>query len=299
MSRLSSYLRSLKIRKPSRLHDFDKNPALASSREEIVITGHPPHRMATFSADEIIGSSIRQTGKFQEDAILKVLDFVGKDSARGTVFLDIGANIGTHSIFALNNGFSRAVCVEPEPNNFMLLRINQILNGVEDRCINIRAAVSDTDSVVKMELSGTNYGDHRILALDTAKGNAFNESSRQTINIQTTTFNGLLERIKVDPRELGLIWIDTQGHEGHVLSCADVIEKTNTPIVLEFWPYGLQRSGGYPMLRQLFQRSSRIYDLSTSLNGQKPLSLDQLDQLYQANSLGKKAAFWHADLLIL
>ncbi len=255
--------------------------------------------MATFAADKIIGASIRQTGKFQEDAILKVIDFIGHNADKCPVFLDIGANIGTHSIFALHNGFSKAICVEPEPNNFMLLRVNQILNSVEDRCANVQAAISFENSTVKMELCDTNYGDHRILASDAAEGNAFNESARQTIDIQTMTLDGLLAHCAVDPKDIGLIWIDTQGHEGHVLSKADLVENANVPVVLEFWPYGLQRSSGYPLLRQFLQRHARIYDLSKTLAGQRRLSIKTIDRLYEANAYGDKAAYWHTDFLVM
>ena len=45
-----------------------------------------------------------------------------------------------------------------------------------------------------------------------------------------------------------LIWMDTQGFEGYVLKGANNLLKFRMPMVLEFWPYGLKRSGCYDLL---------------------------------------------------
>ncbi|WP_449411898.1 FkbM family methyltransferase [Methylobacterium komagatae] len=52
------------------------------------------------------------------------------------------------------------------------------------------------------------------------------------------TRQGLSERL---PRSL--IWIDVQGWELQVLLGARAAVAAGVPIVIEFWPYGLQRNG--------------------------------------------------------
>ena len=45
-----------------------------------------------------------------------------------------------------------------------------------------------------------------------------------------------------------LAWIDVQGYEGFVLAGAQRLTAVRTPLVIEFWPYGLERAGSYSKL---------------------------------------------------
>jgi len=50
------------------------------------------------------------------------------------MFVDVGANIGTTSIPAvLSEGFASAVAIEPEPENVRVLRLNVLLNDLDER----------------------------------------------------------------------------------------------------------------------------------------------------------------------
>lgn len=43
--------------------------------------------------------------------------------------------------------------------------------------------------------------------------------------------------------DIKLIWIDTQGHEGHVFGGGENLFSRDIPVVSEIWPYGLKRAG--------------------------------------------------------
>ncbi|MGB8816535.1 MAG: FkbM family methyltransferase, partial [Rhizobiaceae bacterium] len=266
---------------------------------DILITGKPPFRMATFDKDRVIGLLIRLYGHFQEDAVLDVIKFVGLDPRRKT-FLDIGANIGTHGIYALGQGFDKAICIEPDPGNFMLLKINQILNGLDGRCTNINAAVSSGATELQFELSETNFGDHRI-RLDAGSDNTqYAEQNRKVISVKAQTLDAIMASHSIDASQIGLAWIDTQGHEGHVFSGASKLIAANVPIVMEFWPYGLNRSGGYPMLREYLSRQTRIYDIRKPLEGQPSLSIAEIDAMFESwikRETGTNAE--HTDFLVM
>ena len=49
--------------------------------------------------------------------------------------------------------------------------------------------------------------------------------------------------------------MDTQGHEGNVLSGATNIIKSRVPIITEFWPYGLKRSNGLNLFYDVLSNS--------------------------------------------
>lgn len=308
MSKLSHFLRRMRARRQP------DNHATASARTastathslaqllpetEIVVTGNPPLRMATFLRDRYIGESIRLNGFAEERAILDVTNFTGIRQGR-TTFLDVGANIGTHTLFALQHGFDRAICIEPEPDNYTLLRVNQILNGAEQRCININSAASMMTGDLQIELSEINYGDHRIRNETSTAADMAAAQNRKTVQVQADTINAMLEKASVNPAEIGMAWIDTQGHEGHVLAGASALEGANVPIVIEFWPYGLESSGGYAMLREFLQRQYRVLDIRKPLACQTSITLDELDRLFDELLKRETAEISvHTDLLIL
>jgi hypothetical protein len=47
----------------------------------------------------------------------------------------------------------------------------------------------------------------------------------------------------LDPAQEYLLWVDVQGHEGHVLLGAEALVARRTPAVLEFWPAQLRLAG--------------------------------------------------------
>lgn len=267
--------------------------------------------MMTYTADKVIGEAIRQSGRFEETDIEQargIIEGLGV-SVELSTFLDVGANIGTHSLFSLRCGFRRAVCIEADPRNFKLLRANQILNDVDQDCVNILAAASSKAGESTFELSPTNFGDHRV-RLETARQHLHDEGSWQLITVSTKPLDTILSDVSVNYRDIGLVWIDTQGHEGHVLSGAGELLRTGVPIVAEFWPYGLERSGGYKLLRDAISNSGRrMFDLRQCIVSGNPKQIDleiELDEIYQSmleNESNKnrqpKTEPTHTDMVII
>ncbi len=102
---------------------------------------------------------------------------------------------------------------------------------------------------------------------------------------------------------IGLCWIDTQGHEGHVLAGARALCASRSPIVIEFWPFGLQQSGGYGLLREIITLGAfEIFDLSHPMEQANPtrIPVETLDLMYKEYlSLGEQDGGRHTDLLLV
>lgn len=253
--------------------------------------------------DKVIGKSFKNTGSFAEkdiDALLNAL-FIANVTVTKTIFLDVGANIGGHTIHALRQGFEKAICLEPDNDNFSLLRANQILNGLDCRCQNICAAASIETGVSIMEQSPSNFGDHRIKARHIHGPDIHSEYNWDTTEVETVTLDDVFNEYRLD--QVGLAWIDTQGHEGHVLKGAKKLLGSGSPIVLEFWPYGLTRSGGWPMLLETLRSSNKsIFDVKTSIanNMLAPLQITDIERLFDdlLNDENKHNSA-HTDLLLL
>jgi FkbM family methyltransferase len=74
-----------------------------------------------------------------------------------TVLWDIGANVGSFSIFAAKRGIS-VVAVEPMPQNLHLLTENIALNGVMDNCLVLPIPLSRSTRPNTMWLTSGEFG---------------------------------------------------------------------------------------------------------------------------------------------
>jgi hypothetical protein len=137
------------------------------------------------SADEIISRSLYCRGEYELEFSSRAVALLRRiqqcpPKGEGTI-VDIGANNGVISIGMLYTGeMESAIAIEPEPQNFSLLQKNVSQNGLEERFICLPYAVSDKKERVLLELSGTDFGDHRIRAASRT-GNSdehFHESGR-------------------------------------------------------------------------------------------------------------------------
>ena len=81
----------------------------------------------------VVGSWLIWHGGWQRREIITAVELLSAAGrlSRDTVFVDVGAHIGTHTVYALRTGrFARAVAFEPAPRNARLLAMNLELNGL-------------------------------------------------------------------------------------------------------------------------------------------------------------------------
>ena len=162
----------------------------------------------------------------------------------GTV-IDVGGYIGMSSTtFLLEDIFEKSLAFEPSPVNYQLLQKNIKSNDLEGRLKAFNIALSDQSGDIQFELSGKNYGDHRVRN-NSEKGH-FGEESREVINVKAYKFDDFLNENKdIDQTDIRLIWMDIQGHEAKFIAGASEFIKSHpdVPIMMEFWPYAMLRSG--------------------------------------------------------
>lgn len=202
--------------------------------------------------DRGVGRVTFMTGDYDLDVMADALALVGEavgrpDVLSGKVFVDVGANVGTSSIPAvLRFGARRSVAFEPAADNFRLLAANIALNDLAGRIETRRVGVSDAPGVAQLELSQANSGDNRIRSATGAADvfDAYGENRRATVDVELVRLDDALADAEVDATDVGLVWIDTQGHEGHVLAGAPRLLEARVPVICEYWPYGLRRADG-------------------------------------------------------
>lgn len=235
--------------------------------------------------DAHIGRSLFTKGRRSEmgiirraAALLRHID--GPDALAEKTFLDVGANIGTSVITALlEYDFADAVTFEPEADNFETLRLNLVLNGVADRVAALNVAVSDKPGSAELAVNDTQSGKHFIATYS-------GDESMATVVVPTVTLDDLSVRRIIDAPRVGMIFIDAQSHEGHILRGAQVLTQRGCPVVFEFDPRGALRAGDFELLVEILrQHYTHFVDLRKSRIPDTPeyelRALDELDQFVQ------------------
>lgn len=245
------------------------------------------------AGDQVIGRSLFVNGEFDFEKFAVVTRMLG-DRWKGRLLIDVGANCGPICIPAVKRGyFSQAIAVEPEPFNHALLAANIQLNDLTSRIATLNVAFGPKDNeALAFELSATNLGDHRVRMREDS--GLMQEAGRRTVSVRSETFDSMIEH--VDPSNT-LIWIDTQGFEGHVLAGARRALSRRVPLVVEFWPYAMQRAGSYAVLKEVLVAAGyeEYCDLDAGQDWTR-LTPERLDELKAA--LEKKGVYAYTDLLL-
>ncbi len=132
----------------------------------------------------------------------------GFELRSGDLVVDVGANVGIFSVYAVRRGAARVLAVEPHPNNAAFLERNLRTNeatGVEVA----RCALADRDGTVRLTLAAKGVA-HRLCDRD-QDGAAPTES----IEVTAETLAGLCRARGVE--RIDLLKLDCEGAEGLIL----------------------------------------------------------------------------------
>ena len=160
-------------------------------------------------------------------------------SLQGGVCLDVGANIGFHTVLMsqLVGPSDKVVAFEPEARNFRLLDLNLRLNGATNVTA-LRTAVGDRTGTCRLALNPKNYGDNRV-----ADSGSMPWESRE---VPLTTVDEALADLP--DGAVKFIKIDVQGYEWHVLQgMKATLDRNREAIVaIEIFPGALRQAGSSP-----------------------------------------------------
>lgn len=243
-------------------------------------------RLTLDSKDWLIGKYLYVRGSHEAHETRSAVELLRREGylvqPKSETVLNVGANIGMTCIGLLKAGyFQKAIAFEPAPDSYRLLIQNINQNGLQDRIQPFPLALSSQEGTLDLELSGDNSGDNRIRQAN--RPGFFHEEKRPTIQVPATTLDNLLaENGNLRNEKVDLVWVDIQGHEGHFFQGACKFLGRGIPIVSEFWPYGIERSGMSPS--QFHQDLSRLftdfYVLAGELPQKRPIS--ELNSLFAA-----------------
>jgi len=187
--------------------------------------------------------------------------------AEGNTIVDVGANIGWHTLeYARLVGSSGKVfAFEPVVENFNLLQKNIHTNNYQNISCT-QKAISNQIKQVTIELS-TRIGDHRIIEEKS--------SDRPTIKVDAITLDSFFK----NENKIDFLKIDAEGYDFFVLQGAEQIIQKNPQLVIfiEFNPYLLNLNNVEPkkLVEFLINLGFTLYDVENS-NNVEPSTLSDI-----------------------
>lgn len=190
---------------------------------DLVVRTFSDHRLA-FDPNEFMGRTIMEQGHWQRDDLDWVVEQLGSQP-RGRVFLDVGAHIGTQSVYALIGGaFDRAIAVEPMAANVTTIRLNALLNDLPIAVIPSAAGAARGRSLFNPDPRNSGGGSLHP---------SFHGQRGGDIEVEVDRLDAMLDRLAVSPAEIGLVWIDVEGFEREVLAGMPALLEARVPLFIE------------------------------------------------------------------
>lgn len=213
--------------------------------------------------DHFVGNVISSTGDYEAYETSIILNNIEK----GDTVVDIGANIGFHTILFANKVGSKGkvFAFEPDPVSYEILLKNIKANNFKN-VIASSLAISNKKAVLNLYKSKDNYGDNRVYSSDISGTN---------LKIKADSLDNFFKDFITRGDKISLLKIDTQGFEPFVISGAkQLIEKNKPTLIFEYWPYGYlhSKSNGTEMLNDLKKIYKDIYLIDE--NNQKTVKAD-------------------------
>mmetsp|Transcript_50228 Transcript_50228/g.116615 ORF Transcript_50228/g.116615 Transcript_50228/m.116615 type:complete len:305 (+) Transcript_50228:98-1012(+) len=203
----------------------------------------PPPRIFTYnvSVDQVISKDIQRFGVWEE-SITRAICRVAAEARAGN-FLDVGANIGAHTLAVVPcfGNQSSIYSVEAVPSNVEHLVASVLANGYKNVVVVPNAVGSPWDPpTIKMEVNKFSKGASRL---------ASNKSTAEwhdETQVKLSTLDAIAER---EPGMMKLLYMkmDIEGSEGRALQGAKKLLSKAPPchVSVELNPVLLERVGSH------------------------------------------------------
>ncbi len=187
-----------------------------------------------------------------------ILDTIAKYLKQGDTFIDIGANIGQHSMFAASvvGNLGKVYSFEPIPRIYNQLLDSVHLNNFDNIIKVYNIALGEKDDEKTLHISSKNVG-----------GSSFVETrgSDEKIQVKITKGDNILLQLK----NIDFIKMDVEGYEYEALSGIQGTLKLYRPIiVMEFNGESYIRNGnqGKKIVSLLNNLEYSLYDIGDYMN---------------------------------
>ncbi len=249
------------------------SPVVNLFKPDFVMIGN--NKMYIDKDDRVVSLSLILNGVWEEYET----ELFKRNLRLGDTVIDVGANIGYHTLIAAeivgNNG--QVYAFEPDPKNFGILKRNVEVNGYKNVTL-VNKALSNKNGVGKLFLSEEdNHGDFRIFGSD---------DDRKSVDIELIKLDSFFgSRIP----KINVIKMDVQGAEALVFKGASRTLKSNKrlKVFTEFWPRALRQSGSSAKEYSdvLVKNRFKIYEIDSLEKRTAKVPFQKLFEKYPEDSL--------------
>ncbi|MCV0397602.1 MAG: FkbM family methyltransferase [Rhizobiaceae bacterium] len=229
----------------------------ALSHDITAITMDCGDHVISFSPKELVGRHLYVKGHFDRDrveALLGMLEGAGRIPAGGATVLDIGANIGTQSVYFAKSGkVARVLAIEPDPRNLALLRRNVAENRLEAIVTVIPLAIADFEGTAQLFRKAGNHGESSLLP------GAHDETP---VDIVVRPLGPVLADAGIAEDAVDLVWMDIEGAEPMACRSMEALLSRGVPLMMEFSPalYGENESREFVAFLAGFYGRAIVFD---------------------------------------
>ncbi len=164
----------------------------------------------------------------------------------GGTFLDVGANIGLMTLYALLSGrFDRAIAIEPDPWNRSILEQNLAINDFDKRVTVFAGAASSSPGTLELNRDRKNLGAHSL-----ERGFVMSPGSVETVRVER--LDDIVTGAGHSARDISFVKIDVEGHEFEVLAGMTDVLAVQPPIMAEI-TFDAASTSDADRLRQILQ----------------------------------------------
>ena len=150
------------------------------------------------------------------------------------VVVDVGANVGVFSAYALSSSPSHVYCIEPMPNAFKYLKYN--MSEFPNTTLINKAISKDGEDAVFIDSEVSLINSSKEVADNFGEYMAINGEKKnwKEVNVSTITFNDFISQYKID--KIDFLKVDCEGGELDLFKTIDKDFLTNNikKIALEY-----------------------------------------------------------------
>jgi FkbM family methyltransferase len=197
----------------------------------VAITVDRGDHVISFAPHELIGRRIYSSGHFDRDRVDELIGLLGREGLvqpDGMTVVEVGANIGTQTVYFCKSGkVRRLLAVEPDPRNLKLLARNILDNDLSEIVSVAPVAIADREGTATLYRSSGNHGFSSLYSTG---------HDIEPVEVVLRPLGAVLEDHSIAEADVSLVWMDIEGAEP--LACQAMIPllSRRVPLMMEYSP---------------------------------------------------------------